>query len=317
MHQSKFNRRLCVRNEGLSASGSLLRGCGSCVCSGNCGIWGSLVNLSSKRFCLSVLLLLVARGGILPLDTLLHGGPDIEDFLLLLCHHVAGLRDKIFVLLVLLGADLLEHLSLLRRVHHCRRVCLLQITQLLHSVHVDGGSCQVLLLLVAFVLREVLLAQRLRLVDGRPAVELDLPDVSVLSCELSGWLLDDLGTGGCLLLALLLIRQILRKLTILILLGRSGQLLHFVFADKRALSVKLDLLDDCLVSTYAITFHFTKSLSSLQRWDGLARIQSHERQVCFLLILGLLLSVGNIQSFQCFDFTLHAGWNLLFRGCSC
>ena len=112
MHQSKFNRRLCVRNEGLSASGSLLRGCGSCVYSDHCGIWCSLFNLSSKRLCLSVLLLLVARGGILPLDTLLHGGPDIEDLLLLLGHHVADLRDKIFVLLVLIGADLLEHLSL-------------------------------------------------------------------------------------------------------------------------------------------------------------------------------------------------------------
>ena len=144
-------------------------------------------------------------------------------------------------------------------------------------MHVNGCFCQVLLLLVALVLREVLLAQRLRLVDGRPAVELDLPDVSVLSCELGGWLLDNLCAGGCLLLALLLIRQILRKLTILVLLGRSGQLSHFVLAVKRALSVKLDLLDDCLVSTYAITFHITKSLSSLQRLESLARIQSHER----------------------------------------
>ena len=184
--------------------GSLLLGCSSRIYSGYCGIWSSLFNLSPKRFYLGVFLLLLARGGILPLDTLLHGGPDIEDLLLFLGHHVAGLRDKIFMLLVLLRPDLLEHLSLLLRVHHCR-VRLLQIAQLLHSVHMNGGSRQVCVRLVALALRKVLLAQRLRLVDSRPSVKLDLPDVRVLSCELGGRLLDDLGAGGCLLLALLLV----------------------------------------------------------------------------------------------------------------
>ena len=191
----------------FSILGSLLLGC-----RGNCGIWCSLFNLSSERLYLSVFLLLLAEGGgILLLDTLLHGDPDIEYLLLLLGqnvasfrllgHHASSFRDKIFVLLVLLCADFLQHLSLLLWVHNRSIRRLLQVAQLLHSVHMGDGSWQVRLLLVVLIFGEVLLAQSLRLVDGRPAVKPNLPDVRVLSCKFSCWLLD----YGCLLLALLLV----------------------------------------------------------------------------------------------------------------
>ena len=137
-------------------------------CTGYCSVWRSLFNLPPKRLRLGVFLLLLLLA-ILLLDALLHGGPDIVYLLLLLGHRGADLGDKIFVLLVLLRSDLLKHLSLLLRVHN-RRVRLLQVAQLLHSVHMGDGSWQVrllILLAVAFAFgSEVLLAQRLCLVNG-------------------------------------------------------------------------------------------------------------------------------------------------------
>ena len=158
------------------------------------------------------------------LDAPLHGGAYVEHLLLLFGHELAGLRDEVTVLLVLLCTNLLYHLTLLGRIYK-QLIGLLQVLQLPHPVNVGGTPIQLMVLLVG----ELLLSHVFRLVEGLFTIELDLLDVRILGRHT--WC-----TFRRLLLVLLFC-QVLRKLVLvaILLLLERGRVPYRQHLDELAL----------------------------------------------------------------------------------